>query len=122
MRARILVVDDEPSIGRLYQEEFEEEGYEVKVVSRGSTVLAALDGFEPDIVTLDIKMPDVNGIETLRALKERRRNLPVILCTGYDNRYTAHLGPWTCDAYVVKSSNLDGLKSTVRRLLRPASA
>ncbi len=121
MRPRILVVDDEPFIGLLYQEEFEEEGYEVKVVSRGGTVLAVLDGFEPDLVTLDIKMPDVNGIEMLRVLKERRGNLPVILCTGYD-KYTADVGSWPCDAYVVKSSNLDGLKSTVRRLLQPAAA
>jgi DNA-binding response OmpR family regulator len=121
MKLRILVVDDEPSIGRLYREELEDEGYEVKVASSGKEALDVLDGFDPDVVTLDVKMPGMDGIETLRALKERRRTLPVILCTAYDE-YKEDFGSWACDAYIVKSSDLDELKAAVRRALRSGTA
>jgi CheY-like chemotaxis protein len=115
---RILIVDDEPSIGTLYAEEFADEGYEVKVVASGNEALAVLDAFNPDLITLDIKMPGMGGIETLRAIKERRRSLPVILCTAYDE-YKADFGSWACDAYVVKSSDLGELKAAVERALGP---
>ncbi len=121
MKSRILVVDDEPSIGRLYREELEDEGYEVRVASSGSEALEVLDGFDPDVVTLDVKMPGMDGIETLRALKERRRTLPVILCTAYDE-YKEEFGSWACDAYIVKSSDLDELKAAVRRALGGGTA
>lgn len=121
MKSRILVVDDEPSIGRLYREELEDEGYEVRVASSGREALDVLDGFDPHVVTLDIKMPGMDGIETLRAIKERRRTLPVILCTAY-GEYRDDFGSWACDAYVVKSSDLDELKAVVRRALRTGAA
>lgn len=117
MAHRILIVDDEPSIGTLYKEEFEDEGFEAKHVSSGREALEALDAFKPDVVTLDIKMPGMDGIETLRAIKERHRTLPVILCTAYDE-YKADFGSWACDAYVVKSSDLGELKAAVTHALR----
>ncbi len=121
MSQRILIVDDEPSIGTLYQEEFQDEGFEVKVVSSGREALDVLDTFRPDVITLDIKMSGMDGIETLRAIKERQRSLPVILCTAYQE-YKADFGSWACDAYVVKSSDLDELKAAVRRALRTGDA
>ncbi|HWP35762.1 MAG TPA: response regulator [Thermodesulfobacteriota bacterium] len=121
MRKRILIVDDEPSIRTLYQEEFAEEGFEVKVVASGQEALAELDRFQPDVVTLDIKMAGMDGIETLRAIKERRRDVPVILCTAYQE-YQDDFGCWACDAYVVKSSDLSELKAAVLRSLRTEAA
>lgn len=118
---RILIVDDEPSIGTLYKEEFEDEGYEVKTAASGQEALAAIDGFKPDVVTLDIKMPGMDGIEVLRTIKEHHRTLPIILCTAYDE-YKADFGSWACDAYVVKSSDLAELKQAVRRVLKGSAA
>lgn len=118
---RILIVDDEPSIGTLYKEEFEDEGYDVRTAANGEEALAALDVFEPDVVTLDIKMPGMDGIEVLRTIKEHHRDLPVILCTAYDE-YKADFQSWACDAYVVKSSDLGELKQAVKRALRGGKA
>ncbi len=122
MGKRILIVDNDPSIRALYGEELEDEGYEVRVASSGEEALAILDGFNPDVVTLDIKMPGgTDGIETLRAIKARRPSLPVILCTAYQH-YKADFGTWASEAYVVKSSNLAELKAAIRKALRGAAA
>jgi DNA-binding response OmpR family regulator len=119
---RILIVDDDRPIRLLYEEELEDEGYEVRVASNGEEALAVLDGFNPDVVTLDVKMRGgIDGIETLRTIKARRPSLPVILCTAYQH-YKADFGCWACDAYVVKSSDLAELKAAIRKALRGAAA
>ncbi len=121
-KPRILIVDDEPAIRTLYEEEFEEEGYEARVAASGEEALAMLDGFAPDVVTLDIKMPGgMDGIEALRRIKGRRPGLPVILCTAYPH-YKASFGTWASDAYVVKSADLGELKAAVRHALHGGEA
>ena len=113
---KILLVDDEESIHLLYREELEEEGYEVHSVLRGSDALAKFKIISPDLVILDINMPDINGIEVLRQLKEAEPTLPVILSTAY-HEYKQDLGAWASDEYIVKSSDLSELKEAVRRYL-----
>ncbi|RMG74018.1 MAG: response regulator, partial [Nitrospirae bacterium] len=68
---KILVVDDDPAIRMLYKEELEEEGYTVVVASSGEEALRLFDEVEPDLVTLDILMPDMDGIQVLRKMKEK---------------------------------------------------
>jgi DNA-binding response OmpR family regulator len=113
---KILLVDDEESIHLLYREEFEEEGYEVHSALRGSDALEKFKIINPDLVILDINMPDMNGIEVLRQMKEVNPNLPVILSTAY-HEYKQDLGAWASDEYIVKSSDLGELKEAVRRYL-----
>ena len=113
---KILLVDDEESIHLLYREEFEEEGYEVHSALGGKDALKRFKLINPDLVILDINMPDMNGIEVLRQMKEENPNLPVILSTAY-HEYKQDLGAWASDEYIVKSSDLDELKEAVRKHL-----
>ena len=113
---KILLVDDEESIHLLYREEFEEEGYEVHSALRGADALEKFKIINPDLVILDINMPDMNGIEVLRQMKEVNPNLPVILSTAY-HEYKQDLGAWASDEYIVKSSDLGELKEVVHRYL-----
>ncbi len=115
-RKKILIVDDEPAIQLLYNEEFTEEGYAVTGVYSGEKALIAFADNPPDLVILDINMPDLNGIEVLRRMKAQRPDLPVVLNSAYQE-FKQDLGAWASDAYVVKSSDLRELKKTVRRLL-----
>ncbi len=113
---KILLVDDEEGIHLLYREELEEEGYEVHSALGGAEALDKLPIIAPDLVILDINMPDMNGIEVLRRMKEINPKLPVILSTAY-HEYKQDLGAWASDDYIVKSADLSELKAAVKRCL-----
>ena len=113
---KILVVDDEANIRELYREELEDMGYEVTTVADGAEALAALDTAKFDLVTLDMRMPDIDGIETLRKMKEKDNTLPVVICTAYEE-YKHDFGSWCSDAYVVKSAVTSLLLETIKKIL-----
>jgi CheY-like chemotaxis protein len=113
---KILVVDDEANIRELYKEEFEELGYSVTTVPDAIKALALLDTAKFDLITLDMRMPDMDGIEALRKMKERDSTLPVIICTAYEE-YKHDFGSWCSDAYVVKSADMSMLRDTVKKIL-----
>lgn len=113
---RILVVDDEENIRELYRDEFVEEGYEVRLASDGIEALAAVEAFRPDLITLDVKMPGIDGIEVLRRIREKDPRVPVLLLTAF-GEFRQDFNTWASDAYIVKSADLSELKATVRELL-----
>ncbi len=116
MKKKILVVDDEEGLRLLYKEELEDQGWEVILAASGVESLKRLDEGAVDIVLLDIKMPDMDGVEVLRRIKEKWNDLPVVLCSAYPH-YKGDFGTWASDAYVIKSSDLTELKETLRELL-----
>ena len=86
----ILVVDDEPGIRELMREILEEEGYEVRSAENGTTARAALDAKIPDLVLLDLWMPDVDGITLLKEWKSQGRlTMPVVMMSGHATVHTA---------------------------------
>lgn len=116
MSKKILVVDDEEHVRQLFKEELVEEGYEVYLAADGPEAIRMVDEVHPDLVTLDVRMPGMDGIEVLRVLKEKNRELPMIMCTAYPE-YKHNFGVWASEAYVVKSGDLKELKETIKRVL-----
>lgn len=112
---KILVVDDEKNILKLYKAELEDEGYTVVTANSGKEAIELFEKENPDLVTLDILMPDIDGIRVLRQMKEMKPNVPVIMLTAYD--YRDDFSVWVSDAYVVKSSDLTSLKATIKQIL-----
>src|SRR3989338_9078041 len=90
MKEKILVVDDEEGIRLLYKEELTDEGLDVHLAASGEEALAKLEKDKFSLVVLDIKMPGMDGIEVLRRIKEKWKNLPVILST--EPLYAVHSG------------------------------
>jgi two-component system response regulator (stage 0 sporulation protein F) len=115
-RTTILVVDDEEHILKLYQKELSEEGYVVKTASDGEEALRMAQGESPDLVILDIKLQDKDGLEVLGGLRKIRQKVPIILNSAYST-YKSDFQSWLADAYLVKSPNLDKLKEKIRALL-----
>ena len=114
---RILVVDDERNLLRLYEKELSEEGYQVLTASSGREALECLGGTTIDLVILDIRMPEMDGLETLRQIMESPSSPPLILNTAY-SMYKDNFLTWAADAYVVKSSDLSELKTKTSEILK----
>ncbi len=112
---KILIVDDDEHILRLYKEELEEEGYEIVTAKTGAQALEVFQQENPELVTLDILIPDMDGITLLRKMKEMRPRVPIIMSTAYD--YRDDFAVWASEAYIVKSADLTELKSKIKELL-----
>lgn len=79
----ILVVDDEPAIRELVQDILQDEGYHVTTAANGETARACLAQHLPQLVLLDIWMPDIDGITLLREFKQQEPNLAVVMMSGH---------------------------------------
>ena len=112
----VLVVDDEKNLRILYKKELLEEGYQIVTAESGEKGIEELKNKEIDLVVLDIKMSGIDGIQTLREILTKDRNIKVILNTAYST-YKSDFSTWSADAYIIKSSNLDELKNKIKELL-----
>jgi DNA-binding response OmpR family regulator len=118
--ARILFADSEPHIQQLCREELQDEGYEVQVTGRAEEVLRLAEIFKPDMVIMEMLLPDMSGLEAGRMIKGANRKTRVIL---YSFSPPPHdLSSWGADDFVIKSPNLDRLKAAVRRFLPALSS
>jgi two-component system KDP operon response regulator KdpE len=125
-RRRILVVDDEPRMIHFIRLNLEHDGFDVVEASSGTQALAQLRDRLPDLVLLDVMMPDLDGFETLRLLREFS-TVPVIMLTAKGDEEDRVRGlELGADDYVTKPFSPRELVSRVRAVLRrtesPASA
>ena len=115
---KILIVDDEPGIVEEVKSFFEEEGYEVFAADTGKEGMEALERYRPDLVLVDMKLPDMSGLNILRFSKTTYPEIKVIVNTGYVDQVTIDeaekLGR---DAFLQKPFNLEFLQSEIARLL-----
>jgi CheY-like chemotaxis protein len=114
--ARILVVDDEEHIRFFYSEELSDEGHKVWTVATGHELLKRISHIRPEVVVLDIKLVDYDGLELLQEIRNQYHDLPVILCTAYDT-YKEDPKSIAADYYVVKSFDLAQLKRAIEKAL-----
>ncbi len=107
--AKILIVDDDALLVRMYQKKLENDGYIVATADDGETALQKVQELKPDLILLDIMMPKVNGLQMLAILKEDKEteSIPVILLTnvgGSDEDVNRGLELGAV-AYLVKAGN-----------------
>ena len=119
MKKKLLVVDDEPHIRMLYQDELQNEGYAVAISDGQESIMAAIEREKPDLVVLDIKLGAVSGLDLLQTIRAENSTLPVVLSTAYDS-FQYDLKSIAADAYCVKSVDLTTLKDTVKDILEKA--
>lgn len=112
--ARILLVDDERHILKYYTEELSDAGHQVVALDSGDHLLKTIGLHQPDVVVLDIKLADWDGLELLQDIRNRYYDLPVILYSAYET-YKEDLRSLAADYYVVKSFDLSELKAKVKR-------
>ncbi len=88
-KATVFVVDDEESIRETLKGILEDEGYDVITVSSGEKALDLFNDSSPDIILMDVWMPGMDGLETLKQIREKNRNVSVIMISGHSNIETA---------------------------------
>jgi DNA-binding NtrC family response regulator len=122
-QATVMVVDDEPRVGRLFERILSEEGYRVMTATSGQRALRLAEEAHPDVILLDIVMPGLDGLATLRALREQGHRGTVIVLTAQGTLQTAREA-MTLDAYdyITKPFSLDFLKSVLRQGIEQKSA
>lgn len=116
MKKKLLIADDEANIRLLYRIAFEKEGYDVELAEDGLECLKKVDSFKPDLVILDIRMPSIDGLETLNQILGKNNLIPVVINSAYSS-YKDNFMSWSADAYVIKSSDLTELKEKVKELI-----
>lgn len=83
-KKKIAIVEDDLAISQMYRLKFEAEGYEVAVAENGQVGLEVIEGFQPDVVLLDMMMPLMNGDEVLRNIRQQEwgKEMPVLILTN----------------------------------------
>jgi CheY-like chemotaxis protein len=79
----VLIVDDDRGLRELYKSELSLEGYEVMAAATGKEAVEILKDSRPDVIVMDIRMPEMDGIEALGKVVARHKNIPVIINTAY---------------------------------------
>ena len=115
---KILIVDDDPDIALIIKDNMELDGYQVEVSSNGKKALATLNDQRFDLVMLDLSLPDIDGIQVCRRIREKS-DVPIIMLTARD-RITDKVLGFECgaDDYVVKPFDYLELAARVKACLR----
>src|SRR5512136_2158680 len=114
----ILVVDDERLVRWSLQQKMEQWGYHVSLAEDGATALGRVQLDNPDLITLDVKLPDMTGIEVLSELRNRNVHVPVVVITAFgivdDAVRSLKLGAYD---FIEKPINFEKLENSIRNAL-----
>lgn len=111
---RILVIDDDPAIRFLYEEELLEEGYDVISSDGGKGVLQLIANQRPDLILLDLKLGGGSGLDLLQDIRKESWTIPVILLTACAS-FKVDSKTVSAHAYVTKNSDLTQLKLQIEK-------
>ena len=120
---RILVVDDEPNIVDVISMALRFQGFEVESAGTGAAALSAVSTFRPDLIVLDVMLPDMEGFDVAQRLGAQRNRVPIIFLTARDATEDKIRGlTLGGDDYVTKPFSLEELTARIRAVLRRTSA
>jgi DNA-binding response OmpR family regulator len=117
-RNHVLVVDDDENLTTLYQVALGAEGYRVSVANTGHEALEEVRRDRPDLIVMDIRIPDIDGLELMNRILAADPDIRIVINSGYACYRDSFLS-WSADAYLLKSTDLGPLLHEVERLARP---
>jgi DNA-binding response OmpR family regulator len=120
-KLHVLVVDDEESIFEVIEGLLYREGYDLTYVASGKEALSQIDEIQPDVILLDLMMPDLDGIETCKQIKANERwcHIPIIMVTALNSKEDlARSLDSGADDFLSKPINSLELRARVRSMLR----
>ena len=119
---RVVVVDDEPALSDLLSMALRYEGWNVKTAAEGRTAIQLIREFQPDVVVLDVMLPDIDGLAVLKRLRDDGQDTPILFLTAKDALDDRIAGLTAGgDDYVTKPFSLEELVARLRGLIRRSS-
>ena len=118
---RVLIVDDDPDIRRLVSYNLSQSGFEVVTADTGRQAIAAVQKHPPDLIILDLMLPDIDGMEVCRTLRQRdgSRRIPIVMLTARGEEIDRVIGfELGADDYVMKPFSPRELVLRVKSILR----
>jgi two-component system response regulator (stage 0 sporulation protein F) len=116
---KILIVDDQKGVRRLLEELFKKDNWEVEVAIDGREAVEKVDEFLPDIILMDMKMPNMNGLEASRMILDRHGELDIIMMTAYGEmdvvKEALDVGVKRC---ITKPFDIINLRDTVNQMAK----
>lgn len=103
---KIAIIEDDPVINQMYRMKFEADGFEVQLADNGSRGVALVEKFQPDMILLDLQMPEMGGAEALEIIRSHDwgKHIPVIILTNLgEEESPKHLRGLGIDSYIVKA-------------------
>jgi two-component system, OmpR family, response regulator MprA len=117
----VLVVEDDPAIARVLELELGEAGYRVEVAPAGAEGLAAMEREQPDLVVLDVRLPDMDGLSVCRRARRSGHDMPILMLTALDRVGDRVVGlDAGADDYLAKPFAIEELLARLRALTRRA--
>ncbi len=114
----ILVVEDEEVLREIFKDELTEAGYHVFTSGDAKDCFQKLSTVKIDLLILDIKLPDLSGLELLEKIRKKYPDLPIIMATAYDS-FRTDFSIWVANVsdYIVKPVDLGVLKEKVKKII-----
>lgn len=120
---RVLLVDDEPALTNLLKMALHYEGWQIEVAKDGREALAKFEQFAPDLLVLDLMLPDIDGLQVLKTIRESEGYTPTLMLTARDSVMDRVTGLTAgADDYLTKPFSLEELVARLRGLLRRSHA
>jgi len=119
LRHRLLVVDDQMGVRRLLFEAFKEEGYAIELAASGHEAVEKVKFGIPDIILMDMKMPGMNGLETLQEIKKIHDDILVIIMTAYGElEVVSEAKKLGIKEYITKPFDINELRRLVKEVIK----
>lgn len=114
----ILIVEDEEALREIFKDELSESGYQVLTSGDAKDCFTKLSTNKVDLLILDIKLPDLSGLELLEKIRKNYPDLPIIMATAYDS-FRTDFSVWVANVsdYIVKPIDLVILKEKVKKII-----
>lgn len=104
---KIAIIEDDSAISQMYRMKFEADGFDVRVANNGKIGVELVDSFKPDIILLDLQMPEMNGLEALKKIrsKDSSKTTPVIILTNLgEEEADSEIRSLGIHSYIVKAN------------------
>ncbi len=119
-KKKILVVDDDPAIVKLVKSILEGEGFEVETANDGIDALVKVKEVKPDLMVLDIMMPELNGYDVCHKIKfdSPYKEIPILLLTSRDQEIDSRIGQMMGITYLQKPLKRETFLSEIKKLIK----